>query len=101
MSNECCCSCGKNLKVVKVGKGTEYAPEINLMIAGMVLNLSWEGTSPDVAEAIKLNLGKYAPHDPSITAINFKFCFECLIKALMHTSEKEFHDKMSNLWPEE
>ncbi len=82
-----CCACGKGLKA----KG-------DVTVAGMLIKLSWEESTPEVAAAVKFNLGKYAPHNPDVTDIEFSFCFECLIRSLMHTADQKFRDKMERLW---
>lgn len=97
MSRDECCACGKNLRVVKEAE-VEGGLNIDMNICGMSLSISWGEAPPELVSAIQLNLGKYAPHDPRITAVEFKFCFECMIRALLHTADKKFQDKMESLW---
>ena len=72
-----CAKCGKALTI----SGGEHD---GWSIVGMQILVSWKAdTPPTMTEHIKRNLGKYAPQDESVTEVEFQFCYECWIDAMM------------------
>ena len=76
-----CSKCGKKLMVQIEGKARVGKFE-NMTTAGLHIGVSWAGVSPEMAEHIKVQLGKYVPMDDA-TEVEFLFCFECQIDSVM------------------
>ena len=76
-----CSKCGKEMEMmVGHARGT--------WIAALQIKVSWgEEIYPEMVEMIRASLGKYAPPEGE-TRVEFNFCYECYLDALMGVLEE-------------